>query len=122
MVVSKQYFTKPSVMAVLSYDTSEAVNATLYIQIIGSLMYLTNTRLDICFVVNTLSQYMVNPKHIHIVEAKNVMMYLKGTLYYVSDMHQITRSDYMDLPIQIGQEVPKIERALQDVVLVWDQV
>ena len=67
MVVSKQYFTKPSVMAVLSYDTSEAVNATLYIQIIGSLMYLTNTRLDICFDVNTLSEYMVNPKDIHLV-------------------------------------------------------
>ena len=42
-------------------DTSEAVDATLYRQIIGSLMYLTNTRPDICFVVNTLSQFMVNP-------------------------------------------------------------
>jgi hypothetical protein len=40
----------------LSVDTlSELVDATLYTQIIGSLMYLTNTRPDICFVVNTLS-------------------------------------------------------------------
>ena len=38
----------------------------------------------------------------------------------VSDMHQIERSIYMDLQIQIGQEVPKIEIVLQDVVLVWD--
>ena len=37
------------------------------------------------------------------------------------DMHMMARSDYMDLQIQIGQEVPKTERALQDVVLVWDQ-
>jgi hypothetical protein len=37
----------------------EMVDVTLYRQIIGSLMYLTNTRLDICFIVNTLSQYLV---------------------------------------------------------------
>jgi hypothetical protein len=34
----------------LMVDTSsELVDATLYSQIIGSMMYLTNTRLDICF-------------------------------------------------------------------------
>ena len=43
-------------------------------------MYLTNTRLDICFVVNTLSQYIVEPRHVHLVVAKHVMRYLKGTL------------------------------------------
>jgi hypothetical protein len=38
----------------LLVDTSsELVDATLYRQIIGLLMYLTNTRPDICFVVNT---------------------------------------------------------------------
>jgi hypothetical protein len=39
----------------LLVDTlSKLVDATLYRQIIiGSLMYLTNTRPDICFVVNT---------------------------------------------------------------------
>ena len=45
-------------------------------------MYLTNTRPDICFAVNTLSQYMVNPKHIHLIGAKHAMRYLKGTLDY----------------------------------------
>ena len=45
-------------------------------------MYLTNTRPDICFAVNTLSQYMVNPKHVHLIGAKYVMRYLKGTLDY----------------------------------------
>ena len=39
--------------------TSERVDATLYMKIIGSLMYLMNIRLDICFAVNTMSQYMV---------------------------------------------------------------
>jgi hypothetical protein len=45
-------------------------------------MYLTNTRSDICFVVNTLSQYLVYPKHVYLVVEKHVMRYLKGTLDY----------------------------------------
>ena len=37
-------------------DTSlETVDATMYHQMIGSFMYLTNTRPGICFAVNTLS-------------------------------------------------------------------
>jgi hypothetical protein len=65
----------------LLVDTSsELVDATLYRQIIGSLMYLTNTRPDICFAVNTFSQYLVELKRVHLVVAKHVMRYLKGTL------------------------------------------
>jgi hypothetical protein len=64
----------------LLVDTlSELIDATLYRQIIGSLMYLTNTRPDIYFVVNTLSQFLVEPRHVHLVVAKHVMRYLKGT-------------------------------------------
>jgi hypothetical protein len=67
----------------LMVDTSsELVDATLYRQIIGLLMYLTNTRLDICFVVNTLSQYLVEPRRVHLVVSKHVMRYLKGMLDY----------------------------------------
>ena len=51
------------------------VDATMYRQIIGSLMYLTNTRPDICFVVSTL-------RHVHLMVAKHSMRYLKGTVYY----------------------------------------
>ena len=35
--------------------TSGTIDATIYRQMIGSLLYLTNTRSDICFAVNTLS-------------------------------------------------------------------
>lgn len=38
---------------------SELVDPKLYRRLIGSLMYLVNTRPDICFVVNTFSQFMV---------------------------------------------------------------
>jgi hypothetical protein len=56
------------------------IDATLYKQIIGSLMYLMNTRLYICFSVNTLSQFLVEPRHFHLVATKHVMRYLKGTI------------------------------------------
>ena len=36
-------------------SSSDLIDATLYRQIIGSLMYLTNTELDVYFVVNILS-------------------------------------------------------------------
>ena len=42
-------------LKLLSDSSSEVVDAMMYRQMIGSLMYLTNTRPDICFVVNTLS-------------------------------------------------------------------
>jgi hypothetical protein len=68
---------------------SETVDATMYRQMIGSLMYLTNTRLDICFAVNTLSQYMAEPKCVHLMAAKHILRYLKDIvdygLIYVSD-------------------------------------
>jgi hypothetical protein len=58
------------------------VDATFYRQITSSLMYLTNTRPDICFVVNTLSQYMVESRRVHLVATKHVLRYLKGTVDY----------------------------------------
>jgi hypothetical protein len=48
-------------------------------------MYLVNTRLDICFVVNTLSQFMVEPRRVHWVAAKHVLRYLCGTVDYGLD-------------------------------------
>jgi len=58
----------------------ELVDPTLYRRLIGSLLYLVNTRPYICFVVNTLSQFMVQPKKVHWVAAKHVLRYLVGTV------------------------------------------
>ena len=41
-------------LKLLSDDSLEVVDATMYRQMIGSLMYLTNMRPNICFAVNTL--------------------------------------------------------------------
>ena len=66
-------------LKLLSDESSEFVDMTQYRQNIESLMYLMNTRPDICFVVNNLSQYLVEPRHVHLIVAKHVMRYLKGT-------------------------------------------
>jgi hypothetical protein len=51
-------------------------------QLLGSLMYLVNTRPDLYFVINTLSQFMVDPKRVHWVAAKHVLRYLHGTVEF----------------------------------------
>eukprot|EP00253_Pinus_taeda_P024229 PITA_24229 len=57
-------------------------NAYEFRQLIGALMFLVNSRSDICFVVNMLSQYMVEPHHSHWIGAKNILRYLRGTITY----------------------------------------
>jgi hypothetical protein len=61
---------------------SKMVDPMLYRQLIGSLMYLVNARPDICFAVNTLSQFMVKPSQEHCLATKRVLKYLRGTMEY----------------------------------------
>ena len=56
-------------------SSSETVYATMYHHMVCSLMYLMNTRLDTCFAMNTL-------RHVHLLVAKHVVRYLKGTVDY----------------------------------------
>ena len=44
-------------------------------------MCLTNTRPDICFVVNNLSQFLMDRRHSHL-GAKHAVRYLKGIVEY----------------------------------------
>jgi hypothetical protein len=69
----------------LSASDSQLVNATIYRKLIGSLMYLVNTRPDICFSVNTLSQYMVETRNVHMVGEKHVLRYIAGKVDYGLD-------------------------------------
>lgn len=63
-----------------TFDTSSEVNATLYRQMIGGLIYLTYTRPDISFAVNYLSRFMQEPKMSHQNAAKRVLRYINGTV------------------------------------------
>ena len=45
-----------------SASNSNLIDPIMYHQLIGSLMFLTNTKPDICFVVNALSNFMYEPR------------------------------------------------------------
>ena len=66
----------------LSFSSLEMVDAMMYHGMIGSLMYLTNTRPDICFAVNTLGQLLTYLRHVHLMVASHVVRYLKGIVEY----------------------------------------
>eukprot|EP00253_Pinus_taeda_P002352 PITA_02352 len=62
-------------------DASEDKDAdpTLYRQLIGSLMYLVNTRPNICYFLNTLNQFMMEPKRTHWATTKHVLSKFSGS-------------------------------------------
>ena len=57
----------------------EVVDATIYRQLVGSLIYLVNTRLEICYAVKQLSQVMVKPTKLFWKAGKHVLRYLRST-------------------------------------------
>eukprot|EP00253_Pinus_taeda_P017720 PITA_17720 len=60
----------------------EVVEAIVYQQLVGSLMYLVNTGPDLCYAVNQLSQDMVQPTKLFWKAVKHGLRYLKGTSQY----------------------------------------
>ena len=66
------------------------MDCTIYRQLIGSLLYLTHSRPDICYVMNSISRYMHNPHDIHWKEAKRILQYIQGTTY---DIHYAVDSE-----------------------------
>jgi hypothetical protein len=48
-------------------------------------MYLVNTRTYICFDVNTLKNFMAEPRRVHWVVEKHLLTYLRGTVDYGLD-------------------------------------
>lgn len=64
----------------LSKETgSELTDPSIYRQLIGRLLYLTITRLDISYVMHTLSQFMATPTSTHLNAAYKVLKYIKAT-------------------------------------------
>ena len=55
------------------------VDETLFQQMVGCVMYLTATRLDLMFVVSLISMSMAKPIELHLTAAKRILRYLKGT-------------------------------------------
>ena len=63
-------------------EEEESVDPTLFKQIVGSLRYLCNSRPDIAYAVGIISRFMSEPRVSHLLAAKRVIRYFKGTLQY----------------------------------------
>ena len=55
------------------------VDLSLYRSMIGSLLYLTTSRLDISYSVGVYARYQSNPKESHIIALKKIIKYVKIT-------------------------------------------
>ena len=108
-------------LKLLSYASLESVDATMYCQMIGSLVYLMNTRPDICFAVNTLSQFLTDPRHVHLIAAKHILRYLKGTVDY-GLKYEVNQKINLEGYVDSDWAIPSIGRTRQSVASVWDQV
>lgn len=62
--------------ALTKIDGQPITNATLYRIISDALQYCTLTRLEICFSVNKLCQYLLEPTKVHWVATKRLLRYL----------------------------------------------
>ena len=58
------------------------MDCTIYRQLIGSLLYLTHSRPDICYAMNAVSRYMQQPHDIHWKASKRILQYIQGTRTY----------------------------------------
>ena len=58
------------------------MDCTIYRQLIGILLYLTHSRPDICYAMNSVSIYMQQPHDPHWKVSKRILQYIQGTKTY----------------------------------------
>uniref|UniRef100_A0A2N9EV34 Uncharacterized protein n=1 Tax=Fagus sylvatica TaxID=28930 RepID=A0A2N9EV34_FAGSY len=82
-----------------THDGEPLPDATLYRQLVGSLVYLTVTRPDISYAVHIVSQFMAAPRSLHYAALLRILRYLKGTLFHglhFSSQSSLTLQAYSD--------------------------
>ena len=68
-------------------DEGSTVNPSLFKRIVGNLMYLTSTRLDIMYGVSMISRFMKSQKDSHWQAGKRILRYVKPW-YYVFNLRK----------------------------------
>uniref|UniRef100_A0A2N9IJC8 Integrase catalytic domain-containing protein n=1 Tax=Fagus sylvatica TaxID=28930 RepID=A0A2N9IJC8_FAGSY len=63
-------------------DGEPLSDATLYQQLVGSLIYLTVTRPDLAYAVHLVSQFMSAPRSTHYAAVLRILRYIKRTLFH----------------------------------------
>ena len=62
-----------------SAEEDTAVDKEMYQRLVGRLIYLSHTRPDVAFAVSLVSQFMHQPKEVHLQAALRIVQYLNGT-------------------------------------------
>ena len=70
-------------------STSSEVDATLYHQLVGSILYLTHSHPDLSFAFGRVSRYMQTPHESHWKAAKRILRYIRGKIQF--GIHYSTR-------------------------------
>jgi len=65
-----------------AHEGNDLEDATMYRQLVGSLIYLTMTRPDISFAVGVVSRFMQKPKKPHLEAVRRILRYVKSTIDY----------------------------------------
>ena len=89
-----------SITVAYSHDGESLSDATLYRQLVGSLIYLTVTCPDISYAVHVVSQFMATPRTPHYVVVLKILRYLKGTIFdglHFSSYFSLTLQAYSDV-------------------------
>ncbi|CAL8137033.1 unnamed protein product [Prunus armeniaca] len=74
-------------------DEIEPTNESLYKKIVGSLLYLTTTRLDIMLSASLLARFMHKPSKKHYGAPKRVLRYVQGTIDFgIEYVHSVALS------------------------------
>ena len=71
----------------------KSVGSSFYRSMIGSLLYLTTSRLDISYSVEVCVRYQANPKESHVIALKRIIKYVKTTtdfgVWYSKDTNDV---------------------------------
>ena len=66
----------------IGHDDKLLEDPNIYWRLIGKLLYLTITRLDIAYAIQTLSQFLQKPKQSHWKATVKVVRYIKGQVWW----------------------------------------
>jgi hypothetical protein len=87
----------------LSVDEGDLVeDTTMYKRIVGSLIYMTITRLDLNYAVGVMSQFKQTPRKPHLDAMRHILKYIKHRLHVEFFMKPRASYKYMDTRMLIG--------------------